>query len=299
MGESFPSQIELLVQLRYLVVWGSMKEVPSSIENLWNLQMFLVKGTMNKVAMPMNLWGMPKLIHVHVPPFRLHNCDDQDFLDSHVETLSTLSLTDGKETENFMRRFPKLRKLTCRFSKSRGGTNRFPALDFLGRLEVLKVIYDGSGRNQCKLHFPLHLKKLTLSKFGLPWSEISAIQRLRNLEVLKLLNGAFVGEEWDMTAEDENCSFPNLRFLKMDSLNLVRWNADGHSFPRLEHLLLRNCKMLQEIPCGFADNNSLQTIEVGRCTVETASSARQIQEDQRDFGNEQLKVLIYPRQQNI
>nr|GMD69646.1 putative late blight resistance protein homolog R1A-4 [Ipomoea batatas] len=268
MGQSFPSQIELLVQLRYLAVWGSMKEVPSSIENLWNLQTFLVKGTMKRVAMPMNLWDMPKLKHVHVPPFCLHKYD-QDFLDNNVETLSTLSLRGGKETENLMRIFHRLRKLTCRFSRSRGGTNQFPALDFLERLEALKVIYDGSGRNRCDLHFPLNLKKLTLSKFGLPWAKISAIQRLWGLEVLKLLNGAFAGEEWDMTSEDEdeNCkSFPNLRFLKLDSLDLVRWNAEGHSFPRLQHLVLRNCKKLQEIPSGLADNNTLQTIEVGRCT---------------------------------
>lgn len=301
MGQSFPSQIELLVQLRYLAVWGSMKEVPSSIENLWNLQTFLVKGTMKRVAMPMNLWDMPKLKHVHVPPFCLHKYD-QDFLDNNVETLSTLSLRGGKETENLMRIFHRLRKLTCRFSRSRGGTNQFPALDFLERLEALKVIYDGSGRNRCDLHFPLNLKKLTLSKFGLPWAKISAIQRLWGLEVLKLLNGAFAGEEWDMTSEDEdeNCkSFPNLRFLKLDSLDLVRWNAEGHSFPRLQHLVLRNCKKLQEIPSGLADNNTLQTIEVGRCTVEAASSAKQIQEEQKGLGNEKVEVLIYPRQHNI
>nr|GMD73788.1 putative late blight resistance protein homolog R1A-4 [Ipomoea batatas] len=299
MGQSFPSQIELLVQLRYLAVWGSMKEVPSSIENLWNLQTFLVKGTMKRVAMPMNLWDMPKLKHVHVPPFCLHKYD-QDFLDNNVETLSTLSLRGGKETENLMRIFHRLRKLTCRFSRSRGGTNQFPALDFLERLEALKVIYDGSGRNRCDLHFPLNLKTLTLSKFGLPWAKISAIQRLWGLEVLKLLNGAFAGEEWDMTSEDENCkSFPNLRFLKLDSLDLVRWNAEGHSFPRLQHLVLRNCKKLQEIPSGFADNNTLQTIEVGRCTVEAASSAKQIQEEQKGLGNEKVELLIYPRQHNI
>lgn len=137
---------------------------------------------------------MPKLKHVHVPPFCLHKYD-QDFLDNNVETLSTLSLRGGKETENLMRIFHRLRKLTCRFSRSRGGTNQFPALDFLERLEALKVIYDGSGRNRCDLHFPLNLKKLTLSKFGLPWAKISAIQRLWGLEVLKLLNGAFAGEE--------------------------------------------------------------------------------------------------------
>ncbi|XP_059310693.1 putative late blight resistance protein homolog R1B-17 [Lycium ferocissimum] len=78
---------------------------------------------------------------------------------------------------------------------SNAGCNQFPVLDFLNQLESLKVLYDGTILSPCKFSFPSNLKKLTLSKFRLPWSEICALE---NLEVLKLAFKAFEGDQWDV-----------------------------------------------------------------------------------------------------
>lgn len=53
----------------------------------------------------------------------------------------------------------------------------------------------------CNFRLPLTLKKLTLSESNIPWSEIFVIGKLPNIEVLKLLGDAFVGEKWDMEEE--------------------------------------------------------------------------------------------------
>nr|GMD67386.1 putative late blight resistance protein homolog R1A-3 [Ipomoea batatas] len=204
MGQSFPSQIELLVQLRYLAVWGSMKEVPSSIENLWKPANVSCERNNEKSCNAHESMGHAEAKTCACASiFCLHKYD-QDFLDNNVETLSTLSLRGGKETENLMRIFHRLRKLTCRFS---------------------------SGRNRCDLHFPLNLKKLTLSKFGLPWAK-------------NLSNSEALGPGSSETTKRGFCRgrVGHDKFLKLDSLDLVRWNAEGHSFPRLQHLVLRNCK---------------------------------------------------------
>ena len=119
--------------------------------------------------------------------------------------------------------------------------------------------------------------------FQLPWDCISSIVRLPNLRVLKLLAGAFEGKTWDMREEE----FKELRFLMLDTLNIAEWNASCDHLPKLERLVLRNCKDLEEIPLDFSEINTLQTIEVQWCGKSVESSAEEI-------GNAtgEIKVLI-------
>ncbi|KAL2559043.1 putative late blight resistance protein-like protein R1A-4 [Forsythia ovata] len=161
-------------------------------------------------------------------------------------------------------------------------------LDFLDKLESLKISYYGKVRNPSKFMFPSNLKKLTLTKFRLPWNEISQIGRLPNLEVLKLLFKSFEGKRWDMKDEE----FLNLKYLKFDNLDIAQWNASSDHFPYLERLVLLRCKQLEELPSCLGDVPTLQVIEMQWCSPSSAESARQIQENQKDMGNEDLKVLI-------
>ena len=95
------------------------------------------------------------------------------------------------------------------------------------------------------------IKKLTVSGFCLPWSEISAIANLPNPKVLKLLEETFVGDEWNME-EDE---FPKLKSLKLASLDIVKWTdfECKNSFRRLQKLVLESCYDLVEIPSSLGE----------------------------------------------
>lgn len=56
------------------------------------------------------------------------------------------------------------------------------------------MAHDGRPRlRSFVFSLPTNIKKLTLSNFGLPWSEISRIAELSNLGVLKLLVNSFMG----------------------------------------------------------------------------------------------------------
>ena len=74
--------------------------------------------------------------------------------------------------------------------------------------------------------FPENLKKLSLTRFQLPWSKISAIGKLPNLEVLKLLRDSFIGKTWEMKEGE----FEKLRYLKLSALNFANWKLLTNNF---------------------------------------------------------------------
>lgn len=229
---------------------------------------------------------MAKLRHVHINNIVALRFQESSKLEN-VVSLSSPCLSCGKGTENIMRRLPKLRKLRCLFLESRdnvGNSNQFPALDFLLELESLNVLYSGRIVHECKFNFPLRLKKLTLSKFRLPWDCLSEIGRLPNLEVLKLLDKSFDGKIWDMKEGE----FPQLKFLKLDTLNIALWYASSDSLPNLQHLVLQSCSQLEEVPSGFGYIPTLEIIEIQMCRCSVEESVRKLKEE---LGND-LKVLI-------
>ncbi|CAI9112027.1 OLC1v1012395C2 [Oldenlandia corymbosa var. corymbosa] len=290
MGSFFPSEIELLAQLRYLAVSGDMESIPGSISNLRLLKTLIVKGLVGKITLPDSIWRMASLRHLHINSYAVFSLpDDQtdsSLLLDNLFSLSVLSLCHVKDAEKILRRMPQLHKLICIFRESWNSSmncNEFPALDFLTRLESLDIFYFGRDLNPGEFTFPLNLKKLTLSHFRLPWHRTSSIGRLPNLEVLKLCYGAFVGEMWEMT-EDE---FTKLMFLKFDTLNIAQWDASYEHLPVLQHLVIHNCKNLEEVPFDFYGIPTLQMIEVQSCKHSVEASVRKIAEE-----TEGIKVII-------
>ncbi|CAI9118357.1 OLC1v1019916C1 [Oldenlandia corymbosa var. corymbosa] len=281
-GTSFPAEIGLMVQLRYLAVSGYVQSIPPSIANLWRLEILVVKGFRGTVILHDTVWSMARLRHLHVNEHvRFTSKDDDDErvgsssdLDNLV-SFSTPSLFCGDNTINIMRRLPNLLKLRCIFLESwdsSKGSYQFPVLDFLARLESLKIIYYGGAINSGEFVLPFSLRELTLSKFRLPWSHISRIGELPNLTDLKLLSGAFEGSKWEMK-EDQ---FKKLKFLKLDTLNIVEWVASYDDLPTLERLVVRNCKDLEEIPYDISYIATLESIEVLWCGESVEESARRI-----------------------
>ena len=171
--------------------------------------------------------------------------------------------------------------LTCKATKNWDEILQFDCLSQLESLHLIRL--RGYG-----FKFPLNLKKLVLSWNSQPWTEISKIGKLPNLEVLKLLNYSFDGEEW-VVKEGE---FPNLRVLELLKLGIRNWTASSDSFSRLEKLVVHSCTYLEKVPSCLGECETLEMIEVKWCHVSVANSVKQIQQEQMDMGNEDLEIFI-------
>ncbi|XP_027172589.1 putative late blight resistance protein homolog R1A-10 [Coffea eugenioides] len=248
--------------------------------------------------LPKSLWNMQKLRHLHVHgafiDIRLAN----DSLDSSstlydLATFSTPKFYLGQSMVQMMRKFPNVRELKCRLLESEesiGESNAIAEMGFLTQLESLKLTLGNVTAHHIEFRLPLNLKQLTLEYF--PWNMISTIKEIHNLEVLKILQPADGVEEWDMEDMEEEEIFPKLKFLKLESLQTVRWRGSGHHFPSLEKLVLERCKELKELPSCLWETLTLQLIEVHGCLRSTGGFVRDIKEQQVDYGNEDLKILI-------
>ncbi|KAL0348643.1 UNVERIFIED_CONTAM: putative late blight resistance proteinR1B-12 [Sesamum angustifolium] len=80
--------------------------------------------------------------------------------------------------------------------------------------------------------------------------------------------------------------------LLLEKLELVHWRADETHFPRLRHQVIRECSALEEIPSGIGDIPTLEIIELDKCNLSVVASAKQIQEEQHEYGNYGFEVLI-------
>ncbi|KAL2551297.1 putative late blight resistance protein-like protein R1B-16 [Forsythia ovata] len=89
-----------------------------------------------------------------------------------------------------------------------------------------------------------------------------------------------------------NGEFLELKFLELDGVQISQWNASNDHFPKLERLVLRKCHHLKNIPSSFGEIPTLEMIEVHGCRNCVTECAMEIQEQQRDLGNEELKVII-------
>ncbi|PHT60786.1 hypothetical protein T459_35363 [Capsicum annuum] len=139
--------------------------------------------------------------------------------------------------------------------------------------------------------FPASLKRLTFSGwFGFPWEDISTLVKLPNLEELKLKDRAAIGYVWRLRDDD---IFESLKLLLFRKVLLTNWVASSDNFPSLKHLVLKKCDNLKEIPIDFGEICSLESIELHNCSTSAEDSARKIEQEQEDMGNNCLKVYIH------
>lgn len=189
-------------------------------------------------------------------------------------------------------RLPKLRKLCCNFGEGFSAI-WFSVFRSQSKLESLRIGYVGhflpdiNSVNFPGFNFPEDLNKLTLLSFNLPWSVVSTIGKIPNLEVLKLLDEACKGTKWDL----EDGDFSKLRYLKLRRLEIEQLNASSESFPCLEELVVEDCYQLEEISSSFGDIYTLKTIKV-LGPHKASDSVRRILEEQRDIGNHSLQILM-------
>ncbi|KAL2531257.1 putative disease resistance protein [Abeliophyllum distichum] len=287
--------IRRFVHLRYLAV----SCIPSSTASLHNLE-FLLVDNKEVAQIPEILLNMMKLRYLHfrggaqfMESCHMRASKDESFQMNNLENISFLFICEEND-EKILRYSPHLRRLKCAFKviwDSSKRKYRYPNLDFLNKLESLRLSFHKNYETKTSpglMSFPSNIKKLNLCKFDLSWEQISIIGRLLNLEILKLQDVFLEGKQWD-TSEGE---FLELKFLELDGVQISQWNASSDHFPNLQQLVLRKCHHLKNIPSCFGEVPTLVMIEVHGCRNSVTESAKEIQEQQRELGNEELKVII-------
>ncbi|XP_022846829.1 putative late blight resistance protein homolog R1A-3 isoform X2 [Olea europaea var. sylvestris] len=282
--------INQLVHVRYLALSSTLPPMDS-----FHKLEFLVMRSHN-IEIPDVLLNMMSLRQVHFEggayfseSIRHRAIKDKSFqIKSNLQSISFLQIFDEVD-EKILRCLSNLRRL-----KGRVKSSHSYSFDFLNQLESLKLrsrsIVGYSSFNLISL--PLNLKQLTLIRVRMAQEQMELIGKLKYLVVLKLRYVSFDGRRWD-TSEGE---FPQLKFLKLSNVRLAEWNTSRDHFPRLQRLGLRYCKHLKMIPPSLGDIPTLLMIEVYDCVEAIKESAKRIQEEQEEMGNEELKVIIFDQE---
>ncbi|KAL2531445.1 Disease resistance protein RPP13 [Abeliophyllum distichum] len=275
--------IEHLVHLRYLTISGILPPM----ESFHRLECLVVRS-LKEVEIPDILLNLLSLRHMHFlgggyfSASCLHQAiNNESFqIKNNLQSIFMIRISDETYLK-ILRCSPNLRRLKVRIRSSPNYS-----FDFLNQLKSLKIESDHLSSNLFSL--PLNLKQLTLTYAHMSPEQMEIIGKLKYLEVLKLQNVCFGGNQWD-TSEG---GFPQLKFLKLYGVQIVEWNAASDHFPRLQQLVLEFCYHLKMIPPNLGDIPTLQMIKVYKCTKAIEESAKQIQEEQGDNGNEELKFII-------
>ncbi|PWA55592.1 Disease resistance protein [Artemisia annua] len=286
----FPEGISLLVHLRYLAIWH-LSGFPSSLLNLTSLQTLIVKTSQSSLLLPSNISDLVNLRHLSSnKKFYLPSIN----LPMNLQTISEVEL--GDLVENFQKYFPVIKKMSLILNSDEG--NDFELLPCLETLKLAGINRREQsepelpkGEPNCRnnqISFSTTLKKLTLVRCHLPWSDISIIQLLPNLEVLKLRADAFDGSLW----KTDEAQFQQLQFLRLEKLNIKQWEAYSINFPCLKQLEIVDCCDLEEIPLEIGDIPTLKLIKIDGCSVSVGDSVKRIQEEQRDVGNYDLQIKV-------
>nr|KAJ0191442.1 hypothetical protein LSAT_V11C800439240 [Lactuca sativa] len=294
-SNDFSPGLALLVHLRFLQIW--LSSFPPSICNLWNLQTLWIKTLSSYMVLPSNISDLVNLRHLgsnadlYLPsiegPMKL------------LEVISKVVLGDG--VDNFQKCFPGIKELTSTLYSDK--ENDFEVLHYLQILILIGSGYSrrrsvegefvrgepNLGKNHIIIRFPATLKSLELERCGLPWSDMSIIQSLPNLEVLVIVDNGFEGTLWKTTGEEQ---FQQLKFLRLEKLNIKQWEASSINFPCLQQLQVLNCIVLEEIPLELGDISTLEYIKVWNCGASLLESLQKIRQEQDDAGNYELKIFV-------
>ncbi|KAL0356215.1 UNVERIFIED_CONTAM: Late blight resistance protein R1-A [Sesamum radiatum] len=251
---------------------------------LANSNMHVYMGLM---VLPSRIWEMPQLRHIFINsvvlPFPTAPLDS-----TILENLQTLALIyNFRCMTKVLERIPNLKKLKLSYPSHVEEWSHY-CLYNLARLHKLESLFLSAENFFLEnIVFPTALKKLALSRCGIPWKDMKIIGSLLNLEVLKLYCNAFKGGEWNPV----DGQFPRLRVLLIHQSDLVRWNAETIHFPNLESLFLQDMHDLEEIPSDIGDIATLCSIHLDSCSDSIVNSAKQILEEQHSNGNE-LQVWV-------
>ncbi|KAG8380143.1 hypothetical protein BUALT_Bualt07G0162900 [Buddleja alternifolia] len=233
------------------------------------------KGNRKQAFALPEIWMMPHLRHVELRSFffpdppRVEK-DKPVFVLRNLQTL--LEVLIFKCGEDVIKRIPNIKKLK------------------------LFYVHVDEALRECKLnnleaHLPTFSQEVdfkgNISRLG---RDVEQGRIIALLQVLKLKDNSCKGPEWK-PVEGQFCS---LRYLLIDHCDdLDYWTADETNFPLLEQLVLRELNKLTEIPLGVGDIPTLRSIELHGCCYSAMISAKEIPDQQDEFGNMDLQVHAF------
>ncbi|KAH0692111.1 hypothetical protein KY285_019208 [Solanum tuberosum] len=291
---TFPLVITKLFHLRYLQV-PSLGNIPESISKLLNLQTLICDGDSLQITLPRKIWMLKNLRYIrlggatYLPSPRIDNNLVTGM--PNLEEFYGISYASCKN--EVISSTPNLKRLTICYHWS--ARKNFPDCPFdmssLTKLETFKLYWVGYLEEPIKRFvFPKSLRRVSLTWcYTFIWEEISStFIMLPHLEELKLKDCRAEDDVWRLTDKD---IFRSLKLLLLSELNLKGWEASSDNFPNLKRLVLKKCKDLQEIPTDFGEICTLESIELHDCSTTSEESARNIEQEQEDMGNNILKVI--------
>nr|GMD31459.1 putative late blight resistance protein homolog R1A-10 isoform X1 [Ipomoea batatas] len=276
-----------LVHLRYLAL-STYKTFEIKLFEHRNMQSFIVSGdgvTLDS-SEAYKIWKMP-----HLRNFCIGVIISLQTQYAVYRNLENISWLDSKLcTKDLFTMIPNLKELGIDCGYYENNLDCFYNLEHLKQLEKLSIrrwMCDKliQGSIPWATNFLPNLKKLYILESNMPWSGLNLISMLPNLEVLKLID-ACQGLKW----EPSDGGFRKLKRLVIKITSLQYWNAVGDHFPMLECLEISDSYLLEEIPHGFADINTLALIQLKKCRDSLLASAKRIQDEQHKFGNDALLV---------
>ncbi|XP_019189610.1 PREDICTED: putative late blight resistance protein homolog R1A-10 isoform X2 [Ipomoea nil] len=298
-----PMHLGDLLFLRYLSITQWFEGLNSVVSTNLNLQTLVVCRSdiesqlgIPTLHLPLTIWESPQLRHLELGA--LYTVDPPSVVKDNLQTLSWVGPTHCRK--EVYSNFPNIKKLKifCKEdlepSHIGGFSSKHIILDnlgYLGRLESLMISVSVgcivTFPERCM--FPSQLKKLSLSGTNLSGWDLTIIGSLERLEVLKLEN-AFHKEVWRV----DKGGFYGLKLLLLKDKKLKRLEAYRDGFPCLEHLVLRCCHYLEEIPSSFGEIFCLKSIELDMCSRPSiVASAKDIEEKLKtNFGQANFEIKI-------
>ncbi|OIT28333.1 late blight resistance protein r1-a [Nicotiana attenuata] len=295
--DSYPTD---LVYLRYFAARTHNSLDTNIITYCWNLETLILQNY-GVMSLPLTIWNMVNLRHLHISRCSFNIIDEKYSLDSSKSLYDLRSFTAPyfscvEDAELILRKTPNLRELRCTFLDEDVDKFQYYVLNFPAKIETLKIC--------CPFMFhtitiPIcisapNLRNLTLERYCLHPQHLSNIALLQNLQVLKMKSIKFDKKVWKVSSGD----FPELKVLKLQEIvGFEEWDvADDEAFPKLERLVLRECEYLKEIPSAFGEISSLKYIEVRKCYESVDKSARDIRETQVEgYQNTGFEIFIHER----
>ncbi|KAL2515012.1 Disease resistance protein RPP13 [Forsythia ovata] len=306
--EEFPVEIVELVNLRYIALTYWMKHrFPASIAKLCNLETLIVnpgkfRSIFNTSFLSPEIWKMARLRHLlFMRSYMPHPTDalmGRNIVS--LENLQTLgNVINFRWTKEVHDMMPNLKKLVISFEhdgQTKWSSYCFDNFVYLHQLEILKCFFFAKSYLKyqdplpVKFDFPQKLKRLTLSGCRISWKNMTIVGSLSNLEVLKLKFHAFEGPVW----ETNDGEFRRLKLLLIHMTDLEHWKVDETHLPSLQHLSLRYCYNLVEIPSRIGKFPTLKEIKLCECSTSLVSSAKVIREEHWKLGNFEFHVRLFP-----
>ncbi|XP_015160689.1 putative late blight resistance protein homolog R1A-10 isoform X1 [Solanum tuberosum] len=265
-----------------------------SISELLNLQTLICDANIMYITLPRKIWMMKNLRYIRLraasyfPSPRI----DKNLVTGMPNLEELFGLCYSSCTNEVFSSIPNLKRLTIHAPLMVDNVP-YHLLDMssLRKLEAFKLSWRYVFAKPIKRFvFPKSLRRLSLARcYKFIWEEISStFIKLPHLEELKLKYCRADDDIWRLNDKD----IFNLQQILLSELNLKHWEASSDNFPNLKCLILKNCEFLQEIPTDFGEICTLESIELHDCTTISEDSARNIEQEQEDMGNNILKVYI-------